>query len=229
MSNLYTSGEYLKRNPGYHEEDSAWKARHILRILKKNRIEPASVCEIGCGAGKILHELSKAMPTVSFTGYDIAPRAIEIADRYSAENLEFQLGDFLALDSNDYDALLCIDVIEHIEDDYNFLKGIKHRAINKIFHIPLENSLYKKIVPGRLSISTKRYGHINFYDKKTALNLLDSAGYKIKDWFYTQPGIDCSKTFEARLGSVPAGIVSVISDGLSAKLFGAHAMMVLAQ
>src|SRR5213075_586346 len=56
-SGIYQSGEYLDKNPTYHVEDSAWKARQIFQMIEKNRVKPASVCEVGCGAGEILKQL----------------------------------------------------------------------------------------------------------------------------------------------------------------------------
>ena len=52
MESIYTDGTYLKQNPNWHQDDSAWKADHILSLLKRNGVEaPGSICEVGCGAG----------------------------------------------------------------------------------------------------------------------------------------------------------------------------------
>jgi len=54
---MYRSNEYLKNNPTWHVEDSPWKAKQILKIIGNNNLQPNSICEIGCGAGEILHQL----------------------------------------------------------------------------------------------------------------------------------------------------------------------------
>ena len=46
-STIYETGEYLAHNESWHTEDSAWKARDILRILRKNLVEAQSICEVG--------------------------------------------------------------------------------------------------------------------------------------------------------------------------------------
>lgn len=51
---IYVNGAYLARNPRWHLEESAWKAVQIRRILRRNQISPATVCDVGCGAGEVL-------------------------------------------------------------------------------------------------------------------------------------------------------------------------------
>lgn len=62
---IYTDGTYFEKNPTWHIEDSAWKANQIQKILSQNKIKPKSICEIGCGAGEILKQLSYALPKES--------------------------------------------------------------------------------------------------------------------------------------------------------------------
>ncbi len=78
--NRYVGGEYLGHNPTWHVEDSAWKAEQILAALKRNGLHPATVCEVGCGAGEILSQLHARLPShVVFTGYEISPQAHALA------------------------------------------------------------------------------------------------------------------------------------------------------
>jgi len=43
---MYTQGDYLKKNPTWHIEDSAWKAKNVIRIMKRNNISPKTICEV---------------------------------------------------------------------------------------------------------------------------------------------------------------------------------------
>ncbi len=73
MEDLYRSGEYVERVPALHAEDSGWKVSHIVKLTR--RLHPKSVCDVGCGAGLILHLLQKELPTgTTLHGYDISPR-----------------------------------------------------------------------------------------------------------------------------------------------------------
>ena len=38
MDSIYTDGTYLRNNPDWHADDSAWKARHIVATVR-NKLE----------------------------------------------------------------------------------------------------------------------------------------------------------------------------------------------
>lgn len=130
----YTDGEYLLANPTWHEEDSPWKAKQIMAMAHRNDLQPRSICEVGCGAGGILEALHTLMPeNISFVGYDISPQACAKAKEKEIERLTFHERDLLE-DDDFYDLLLIIDVLEHIEDYFGFLRQIRPRSDYKIFN-----------------------------------------------------------------------------------------------
>src|ERR1700747_1878199 len=77
---LYVDGEYLAKNPGWHVEESAWKARQVVRALRRNDVAPKTICDVGCGAGEVLRQLQASLDSdCRFWGYDISPQAIYLA------------------------------------------------------------------------------------------------------------------------------------------------------
>ena len=124
---LYTRGEYQARNPTWHAEDSAWKATQIIAMLRRHDLRPRTVCEVGCGAGGVLRELHDRVDHApQFVGYDISPQALEHASASSSERLEFRLGSVVD-DSEHFELMLLIDVIEHVEDCFSLLRGLRPR------------------------------------------------------------------------------------------------------
>jgi hypothetical protein len=68
-ADIYRDGTYLETFPTWHGEDSVWKAQQIKKILEKNALTPATICEVGCGAGEILKQLSAQLDSgIKFTG-----------------------------------------------------------------------------------------------------------------------------------------------------------------
>jgi hypothetical protein len=78
-----------------------------------------------------------------------------------------------------------MDVFEHVEDYYSFLKKMKDLADTKLFHIPLEWTLETTLRPSLLRKWRDEIGHLHYFNKETALLALENCGYKILDWFYT--------------------------------------------
>ena len=75
---LYSSSRYMEMNPGWHVEESPWKAEQILRMLSRHGLAPKEIAEVGSGAGEVLRQLQQAMdPDCRFSGYDISPQAID--------------------------------------------------------------------------------------------------------------------------------------------------------
>jgi len=187
VGSIYESGEYLAHNPTWHVEDSEWKASKVLQALERLKIAPASLCEIGCGAGEILRQLHSHLPDCKFTGYEISVQAYELAKERRVPGLDFQLTDILESTEGrpHYDVALALDVFEHVGDYYSFLRNMKGLADTKIFHIPLEWTLEATLRPKLLKKWRDQIGHIHYFNKDTALLALENCGYQVLDWVYT--------------------------------------------
>ena len=157
------NSNYLQANPTWHVEDSAWKATQILQMLERNKLQPKSVVEIGCGAGEILNQLQQRMTdkAIQFSGYEIAPDAFKLAQTREKENLHFYCEDFLQ-NNNSYDLLLMIDVFEHVDDYIGFIKKCSTKAGYKIFHIPLDISLWS-VLTNYPASARKQVGHLHYF------------------------------------------------------------------
>ena len=128
MKEMYEGDLYEQQNPTWHEEDAPWKAGHIERMIKRNNLPCQRICEIGCGTGDILLSLGKAFPGADLSGYEISPAAFNRAARKQAGNTKFYLKDLLAEDDLNFDLVLAIDVIEHVEDDRRIVDHQDARA-----------------------------------------------------------------------------------------------------
>lgn len=229
---IYNDGTYLKNSPNWHQADSAWKAAHIARILSRNGIHPASVAEIGCGAGEVLRSLSTMLDgQVQCSGFEISPQAFEICRPKSRANLSYFHADLLAEpDGRVFDVLMAIDVFEHVEDCFSFLRKMRTRGRNKVFHIPLDLSVQAVIRPRRLMEARNDVGHIHYFTKETALATLADTGYEVIDSFYTCGAIELpNRGWKANLMKLPRRLSHSLSPDFAARVLGGFSMMVLAK
>lgn len=111
---IYKDGEYLKKNPTWHVEESPFKAKYIMETPRRNNLSPRTICEAGCGAGKVLRQLQHQMGADhEFWGYDISPQAIEFSKPRANDKLHFKLADLGKELGVSFDLLLVLDVVEH--------------------------------------------------------------------------------------------------------------------
>jgi SAM-dependent methyltransferase len=187
MQYLYTSGDYLTKNPAWHTNESPWKAKYVLQMIRRNNIAPQTICDMGCGAGEVLRLLQESIgPDCLFWGYDISPQAFELSQRNANEKLHFKLADIRQEDGSRFDLILLMDVIEHMEDYFSFLREIRSKSPYKILQIPLDISV-QEVFLNNLIKFRGNYGHLHYFTKDVALKMLQDIGYEVIDYLYTWP------------------------------------------
>jgi SAM-dependent methyltransferase len=95
-----------------------WRARAALtlELLKRLGVRPpARILDAGCGWGTTLEALEGR--GYKAVGADISRRALELLDRTGRELVEADLTKPLPAWVEPYDAVLALDVIEHLDDD----------------------------------------------------------------------------------------------------------------
>lgn len=228
---IYQSGEYLEKNPHWHAADSAWKAGQILKMVRKHGLNPATVCEVGCGAGEILNNLHAQMPETNFFGYEVSPQAFEICSAKSKERLQFTLGDLLETNKR-FDLLLCVDVFEHVPNYLSFLEKLRGHADRFVFHIPLDLSMLTILRPNRLMKTREGVGHIHMFTAEMALAVLKDTGYEVVDSFFTAGGLELEKNqrrLRTVLANLPRRVLGKINPHLAARILGGYSLLVLAK
>lgn len=225
----YINGDYLAKNPTWHAEDSPWKAAQIVAMLRKHQIKPSTMCEVGCGAGEVLVQLQHAFPDSQLSGWDISPQAIALAAHRANEQLQFHCGDFFTSTTENWDVLLVLDVLEHVEDYFSFLRGLKDRSDYILFHIPLDLSV-QAILRGLLLRWRHEVGHLHYFTRELALEALKETGYQILDSTYTTYAIDRpAATYTAHLARWPRRICYALNPHWTARILGGFCLLVLAQ
>ncbi len=224
------NSEYFEKNPTWHVEDSPWKATQILKLLDRSKLQTKTVVEIGCGAGEILNQLHQRMAdkTVEFSGYEIAPDAFKLAQTRQKERLNFFQEDLLQTNNN-FDLLLMIDVFEHVEDYIGFIRKCNAKATYKIYHIPLDISMWS-ILTNYPASARKQVGHLHYFMKDTALATLTDTGQEIIDWFYTPTAFEVNNkglSFTGKAIQLLRRIFYKLKPGFAVKAFGGFSLIVL--
>jgi cyclopropane fatty-acyl-phospholipid synthase-like methyltransferase len=227
---IYSDGTYLRNNPDWHVQDSAWKANHVATMLERHGIAPATVCEIGCGAGEVLRSLASRLDRETrFVGYEISPAAFGLCAHKSSDRVAFRFGNLLETDEH-FDVVAAIDVFEHVEDYFGFLRALRQRGEHKVFHIPLELSA-QWVMRGHPLIKARRsVGHIHQFTRETALATLEDCGYEVIDHFYTAGCTDLgAASWKGRLLNGPRRAMFRMAPDATARILGGYSLLVLAR
>lgn len=230
IEKIYKNSDYFLRNPTWDVEDSPWKARHVMDMIARCQSEPTTICEIGCGAGGILNALSRSLPDARLFGFDIAPDVVPFWDRFKTPQIQFVLGDFLEINTRSYDVILLLDLIEHLQDPFQFLNRISKNTKCIIFHIPLDLSAVSVLRETPLLHVREKVGHIHYYTKNIAIALIEECGYRIVHWKYTGAGFDApQRSTKTKLAGLFRKAVFSLNRDWGARLLGGETLMVLAE
>jgi 2-polyprenyl-3-methyl-5-hydroxy-6-metoxy-1,4-benzoquinol methylase len=228
LADPHVNGEYLKTNPTWHVEYSPWKAENIYRFMDRNNLAPKTVCEVGCGAGEVLRQLqSKLSPDSRFWGYDVSPQAIAMARSRENASLNFGVADFGEMQTPRFDLLLVLEVVDHVEDYFGFLRMLKPRGDLKIFSFSLDISVQTALRGGALAQRRGVHHHLHHFSKETALSVLKETGYEILDHMYPPP--PPSRTSMQKLARPLRSISFAMNPDLSVRFFGGHSLLILAR
>jgi SAM-dependent methyltransferase len=226
-TDAHLNGEYFRKNPTWHVEFSPWKAANIHRLLERKGLYPRTVCEVGCGAGEVLRQLQLMTNSdCRFWGYDVAPAAIEMAKSRENDRLRFQLADFPAIDTPQWDLLLILEVVDHVEDYMGFLRSLRNRAEWKIFSFSLDITVQGSLRRNGLLRRRQAHSHLHHFNKETVLDTLRHTGYKVVDCGYQ------SVPPAAALAKLVKPIRSLgftACPDLAVRMFGGYSLMVLAR
>ncbi|MBU1087010.1 MAG: glycosyltransferase [Candidatus Omnitrophica bacterium] len=212
---IYTSGKYMENNPTWHTEDANWKSQEIIKVIPEqiikelNKSSKIRIVDIGCGAAQILKNIAdqfrlKAIDA-NYQGYDVSPEIIKKA-KANFKQAEFFAKTFSCeqyLQNNQKISIaLLIDILEHLENPDILLKDVAKVSDYIICHLPLEDNLM--VNSRNLKDKFKRtVGHINYYNKKSALTMFEQAGLSVENMIYTCS--DCSADY--KLNSLPRRLI----------------------
>lgn len=108
----------------------SWHIRRELRKLTKSGFQPRHIADAGSGFGQYVYFLSSNYPKAHITGLDIKQEQVDDCKAFftsigRSQQVEFQYADLTRLENRDeWDLVLSVDVMEHIEDDRTVFKRI---------------------------------------------------------------------------------------------------------
>ena len=177
-------------NGAYADRDIEWRrltgrgiAKHIQKVLGSRASEIDTVLDAGCGTGIVIHELAKLGVGKHFTGVDLAdPNEHITPELKGAPNVVLESYDGVTLPylARSFDLVFASHVLEHVQDERQFLGQIARVAKNLIYvEVPTELNL----LTGRDRMQlTLDIGHLNAYTPESLMLTLETSGMRVIGW-----------------------------------------------
>ncbi len=130
----FFDGDRLNGYGGYNYHPRFWQ-----ETVKRFRdhyglVDSASILDVGCGKGFMLHDFKELMPDATVAGIDISEYAIENAFDPVAEYLRAGNARELPYEDDSFDLVISINTI------HNLLRGECARALREIERVSRANS-----------------------------------------------------------------------------------------
>lgn len=224
----YEEGDYAAANPDWHDEDGPWKAERIAALLTDHGVVEGTLCDIGCGTGGVIAALSRSLPDLRMTGYELSPQAVALA-RERHPDCDVRNEDVFSSGEH-YDVAMLIDVFEHVEDYIGFIRQSAALADHLVFHIPLDMSVVNVLMDRRLMDKRRDVGHLHSFNEKAALATLELAGLEVLDVRFTSIEADVRETRgKERILQWAMRAGNRWNQSWSARVFGGGSLLVLAR
>lgn len=167
---------------------------YVRRLIRRNAVsadnQPWRLLDAGCGFGQYDRFLLRTFQNIEVDAVDVKTEYLRDCERYFRRETEqgrirFRQADLLSFDEeNRYDAAICIDVLEHIEDDRLVMKNL-YRSLKKggffLMHSP---SHYAEADAGEETTFVDEHARTG-YSKEEITEKLKTAGFSEVDTGYT--------------------------------------------
>jgi SAM-dependent methyltransferase len=228
----YTSSDYRMKNPTWHEEHAPWKATHIADLLQRVGSRPQTVVDVGCGTGAVLSALAGHLRSAtSLVGYEPSPDAFNDARHRSTDRVSFrnELFDAAGLDEP-VDVVLLIDVLEHMENPFGFLRSLHDVTSLVVAHVPLDLSVQAVLRMAPILARRQMVGHIHWFTAELVREMFVDNGYDMIAHEYTAGALDFpAVTPLSGAARLPRRIARRISEPMTARVLGGFSMLVAAR
>ncbi len=147
------------------------------------------VLEVGCGVGNFTHYLRQrdfVLATDNDERYlEMLRTSVGHLDHIEVENIDWEKADFEALRARNFDTVLCLNVLEHIENDRGALAAfasILPTGGRLVLQVPALQAIFGEI--------DRAIGHHRRYERRDLQRLLEEAGFEVESLrFFNLPGV----------------------------------------
>ena len=167
-----------------------WYVKRKIKEIYSNN-PPKDILDAGCGFGQYSYSMAKKFREANILAVDVKQDYLDdckyFFDKTGYKNCKFEFADLMKIDfDNQFDFILSVDVMEHIEDDTGVFKRF-NKALKPGGRVMINT-------PSNLGGSDAHEGddesfigeHVRLgYSKEDICTKLEQAGFKVESFCYT--------------------------------------------
>lgn len=181
---IYREGQYARLHADWHIRDAPAKAQDLLpamEALAENLSgKPCLIADVGTGVGGVPVELRKRLAnrlphfSPAFVGYEIAAEAVQTAHTLFPD-LEIR-NRHLSEDDGRFDAVMFVDVLEHLESGWEMLRLASRISDYLIVRQPLLDN-FGLFRGNKYGSQRATLGHISYFNYRSFLDMASATGW----------------------------------------------------
>jgi ubiquinone/menaquinone biosynthesis C-methylase UbiE len=162
-----------------------WHWRRFNEVEKIIQQVEGPVLDVGCHSGTFTKHIIKKIGSKEIYGVDISPSAIKLAKkRIPYGHFQVASGEKLPFKNNFFDAVFCLEVLEHVDYPQEVLNEVK-RVLKKggyaILLVPTDNKLFKIVwFLWTMMYPVWRHAHVQSFTNDNLESVAKKAGLKIQ-------------------------------------------------
>ena len=144
----------------------------VLWMLRRYFPKAQTLLDVGCGTGYVLGGIHGSCPSIILTGCDVRLTTLFEARRQMPD-IQFFVADAFAVPyESEFDVVVALDVLEHIDDDRAALRALRNVVKpggGLILTVPQHPWLWSEV--DEFSCHRRRYGRFDLESKMTGAGL----------------------------------------------------------
>lgn len=157
----------------------------VLEELKKYPFQ--KLLDVGCGTGPMIELLLKEFPDRSYTGIDLTPRMIEVAQEKNLEHSRFLVGDSenLPFEKDTFDVVICTNSFHHYPNPQAFMNEASRvlKAGGKLILRDYTSNKFIMWLMNHVELPLARlvgHGDVSIHSCEEVREMCQIAGLKVK-------------------------------------------------
>jgi SAM-dependent methyltransferase len=168
-------------------DSPTWGAIRMRRCLAALVDVRGHVLEVGCGAGRCIRTVHAHRPDLKAYGCDISETSLALADEHrDGIRYDFANAATLPYPADYFDALMVLDLIEHVPDVGGVLAEFRRvlKPGGRLFlHVPCEGeflSLYLPLLACGIDLTHRAVGHLHHFSRIEVVRAVRRAGFEVR-------------------------------------------------